>query len=235
MTVRALHYYDHIGLLRPSGATDAGYRLYDQACLETLQEILFFKELDFPLDEIKLIMQSPGYDKRRAISRHCELLMKKRERLDALITLAIKTLEGELDMSFRAFDKTTIENTKQAYADEARKRWGDTAAYAECEQKNKGLSEEARQMVTDEGNEIIQAFSVIRTQAPDGEEARALVQRWRDHITARYYRCSAEILAGLGQMYAADERFTTSIDRFGEGTAAFMAKAIEAYCQSAQS
>ena len=135
VTVRALHYYDKIGLLKPEEITEAGYRIYSENDLETLQQILFFRELDFSLNEIKEIIQNPLYDKTEALENHKELLVQKRDRLNGLITLVENTLKGNESMSFKEFDMTEIEENKKKYADEVKKRWGTTKAYAEYEKK----------------------------------------------------------------------------------------------------
>ena len=231
ITVRALRHYDAIGLLKPSGISDTGYRLYSDADLQRLQQILFFRELDFPLSDIRDIMMNPAYDKAAALRRHKELLLQKRSRIDGLIALVDKHIKGENDMSFKQFDKSNIDKARQRYAEETRQRWGATDAYAEYEKKAANRSDAAQDMITGEGDEILRAFSAIRTMAPAAPEAQALVRRWQEHITANYYTCTLPILACLGQMYTADERFTGNIDRHGEGTAAFMAAAIEIYCK----
>ena len=129
VTVRTLHYYDEIGLLKPSEVTEAGYRVYNDTDLEVLQQILFFRELDFPLEDIRNIMQNPAYEKERALRKQKELLLQKRSRLDSLISLVDKTLKGEQDMSFRQFDTTEMEEAKKKYAEEAKQRWGSTVVF----------------------------------------------------------------------------------------------------------
>lgn len=229
VTVRTLHYYDEIGLLKPSEVTDAGYRVYNDADLAVLQQILFFRELDFPLEDIREIMRDPAYEKESALRKQRELLLQKRRRLDGLIALVDRTLKGEQDMSFRQFDTTQIEETKRKYAEEAKRRWGDTAAYAEYERRSDGRSDAQQRMLDGEGAAILKEFGKNRTLPPEGAEAQSLVKKWQAYITANYYQCTKEILACLGQMYVGDERFTQNIDRYGEGTAAFLAAAIEAY------
>ena len=135
VTIRTLHYYDEIGLLKPSEVTEAGYRVYNDTDLEVLQQILFFRELDFSLEDIRKIMQNPAYEKEGALRKQKELLLQKRRRLDSLISLVDKTLKGEQDMSFQQFDTTEIEEAKKKYAAEAKQRWGTTAAYAEYEKR----------------------------------------------------------------------------------------------------
>lgn len=229
VTVRTLHYYDEIGLLKPGQVTEAGYRVYDESNLAVLQQILFFRELDFPLEDIRKIMQHPAYEQESALRKQKELLMQKRSRLDGLIALVDKTLKGEHDMSFRQFDTTQIEETRKKYAEEAKQRWGATAAYAEYEKKASHRSDAQQKMLEGEGALILSEFGRNRFLAPDSAEAQALVKRWQEYITAHYYTCTKEILSCLGQMYIGDERFTQNIDEYGAGTAAFMAAAIGVY------
>ena len=229
VTVRTLHYYDEIGLLKPGQVTEAGYRVYDESDLAVLQQILFFRELDFPLEDIRKIMQHPAYEQESALRKQKELLMQKRSRLDGLIALVDKTLKGEHDMSFRQFDTTQIEETRKKYAEEAKQRWGATAAYAEYEKKASHRSDAQQKMLEGEGAMILGEFGRTRFLAPDSAEAQTLVKRWQEYITAHYYTCTKEILSCLGQMYIGDERFTQNIDEYGAGTAAFMAAAIGVY------
>lgn len=232
ITVRTLHYYDEIGLLKPSKITDAGYRLYDSTALEILQQILFFRELDFPLNDIKEIMTNPHYDKAEALTKHRELLLQKRNRIDGLICLVDNTLKGNNDMSFKQFDMTEFEVTKKKYAAEVKERWGDTAAYAENEEKTRGYDRDQWKMLSGEGEAILREFGKNRDIQPGSNEAQSLVKKWQNYITANFYHCTKEILSCLGLMYIGDERFTKNIDQNGEGTAAFMAAAIEIYCKN---
>ena len=214
VTVRTLQYYDKIGLLKPSTVTDAGYRLY------------------FPLDEIKSIMSDPDYDQALALTRQKELLLKKRERIDGLIGLLDRTIKGEKNMSFKEFDASEIESAKKKYADEVKERWGGTRAYEQYENKSASYGDKQWNMIEGQGGEILRRFGELRTADPAGAEAQAQVKAWQEHISANYYECTPQILVGLGLMYVGDERFTKYIDQFGEGTAAFMSKAIEIYCAS---
>jgi DNA-binding transcriptional MerR regulator len=230
VTVRTLHYYDEIGLLKPGDITEAGYRLYDNSALEILQQILFFRELDFSLTEIREIMTNPHYNKAEALTKHKELLLQKRNRLNDLIDLVDITLKGEKDMSFKQFDMTEIELNKKKYAAEAKERWGETAAYAESEEKIKSYNDSQWKILSGEYEAILSEFGKNRNIEPDSKEAQALVGKWQAYITANFYHCTKEILSCLGLMYVGDERFTQNIDQNGEGTAAFMAAAIEVYC-----
>ena len=230
ITVRTLHYYDEIGLLKPSKITDAGYRIYDEKNLETLQQILLFREMNFPLSEIKEIISNPKFDRIDALEKHKKLLIKKRQRLDNLINLVDNTIKGENDMSFKEFDMTEIEATKEKYAKEVKERYGKTDAYKEYEVKTKNYDKDKWNDVNTEANEIFKTFADNKDKAPESEEVQELVKRWQDCITNNYYNCTKEILASLGLMYVNDERFKKNIDKCGEGTAEFMSKAIEVYC-----
>ncbi len=232
VTVRTLHYYDQIGLLKPSRVTDSGYRLYSQADLEVLQQILFFRELDFPLSDIQEILNDPSFDREAALQNHRALLLHKRNRIDGLISLVDKTLKGETDMSFKQFDATEYENNKQKYAQEAKQRWGTTDAYAEYSKKTENYDDPQWKLINGEGAEILHQFGEIRHLDPAGTEAQNMVKKWQDFITANFYTCTKPILSCLGEMYIGDDRFTQNIAKHGQGTALFMATAIEIYCKA---
>lgn len=159
VTVRTLHYYDEIGLLKPSQITESGYRLYSEDELSKLQQILFFKELEFSLNKIKEIITNPKFDKREALRNQKELLIKKRQRIDNLIKLADSTLKGENNMSFKEFDITEIENIKKKYVKEVKERWGNSDAYKESEKKYSNYSKEQWQKINEEGKDILKAFA----------------------------------------------------------------------------
>lgn len=230
ITVRTLHYYDEIGLLKPNKITEAGYRVYSNEDLETLQQILFFRELDFQLNEIKEIMMNPNYDKNKALNKHKELLIEKRERLDGLINLIDKTIKGDNNMSFKEFDNSKIEENKNKYAEEVKNRWGNTDAYKEYEKKTKSYDKNAWNTINEDMAKILKEFADNRNEDPNSDIAQELVEKWRMYITSNFYNCTKEILSGLGLMYTSDERFKNNIDQYGQGTAEFMAKAIEIYC-----
>lgn len=232
ITARTLHYYDEIGLLKPSQVTESGYRLYSDGDLELLQQILFFRELDFSLGDIREIMGNPAYDRETALRNHRQLLLQKRRHLDGLITLVENTLKGEYDMSFKQFDGSEMEETKKKYAVEAKERWGNTDAYAEYEEKTRDYDDPQWKLLKGEGAEILAEFGRNRHLEPGSPEAQALVKKWQDYITANFYTCTKPILSCLGEMYIGDDRFTENLDRNGEGTALFMATAIEIYCRN---
>ena len=229
VSVRTLHYYDQIGLLRPETAADSGYRWYGEADVERMQQILFFQELDFPLKDIRAILSDPHYDKREALLRQRHLLQLKRERLDRLLDLLEANLKGEQTMEFKGFDVAELEDARRQYADEAKARWGHTEAWRESQDKAASADLDGQ---TAGMNDIFRRAAALRTGDPAAPAAQALVKEWQDFISAHYYRCTKEILAGLGEMYTADERFRKNLDRFGDGTAAFLSGAIAAYCKA---
>jgi len=230
VSIRALHHYDNIGLLPATEVTDAGYRLYDDAALERLQLILLFKELEFPLKEIKAIIDSPDFDRSKALDQQIHLLELRKEHLENLIDLAvgIKSIgvNGVKKIGFEAFDTRKIDE----YARQAKETYGQTHAYKEYEMKSQGRTKETQQRLNIEMMDIFREFGEIRDQASDSEAAIALAKKLQDHISANYYTCTDEILSSLGTMYAGGGDFTTNIDKVGgEGTALFAHEAIEAY------
>lgn len=228
ISIRTLQYYDKIGLLAPAGFTDSGYRLYNEDSLERLQTILLFRELEFPLKEIKEIIENPNFDKEKALSEQIKLLELRREQLDSLISLAEKLINKEEKiLDFSAFDKTKLKE----YEAEAKEKWGKTSAFKEYEEKAERRSEKDDSFIASGMMEIFAEFGKISNEKPESPKAQELVKKLQSFITENYYRCTDEILSGLGQMYIFDERFTKNIDKAGgTGTAEFVSKAISAYC-----
>ena len=229
VSIRTLQYYDRIGLLHPSGYTEAGYRLYDDAALDTLQQILLFRELEFPLKDIREIIGSPDFDRSKALEQQIVLLMLKKEHIENLIDLAkgIKLL-GVRKMNFDAFDTSKIDE----YAAQARASWGTTPAYKEFEEKSKGRTKEEDKKLYQGMIDIFAEFGAVRNTDPASGDTQALVKKLQDYITAHMYTCTKEILSGLGKMYAGGGDFTKNINSYGgEGTAEFASRAIEIYCR----
>ena len=228
ISVRTLQHYDNIGLLRPSGRTEAGYRIYGEADLLRLQEILLLRELEFPLKQIREILDSPHYDRGQAIQEQIRLLECKQQRLDAILSLArgIQRME-DTHMDFTAFDRTK----QEALAREAKEKWSGTNAYQAFEEKAKGCSQQESDAKAQGLMLVLAEFGKLKGQAPDSEAAKDQVKKLQGYITQQYYNCTNPILAGLGQMYVADDRFRRNIDAAGgEGTAQFVSDAIAAYC-----
>ena len=229
VSIRTLQYYDRIGLLHPTEHTEAGYRLYDDKALETLQQILLFRELEFSLKDIQRIITSPDFDRSKAIVQQIELLTMKKEHIENLISLAREIRsKGERTMSFDAFDTKKMEE----YAEKAKASWGTTQAYKEYEEKTKGRTRENALDISRGMMELFAQLGAIRDSDPTSERAQALVRDLQEYITENYYNCTKEILSGLGKMYAAGGEFTKNIDSYGgDGTAEFTHKAIEIYCR----
>jgi len=227
VSVRTLHYYDEIGLLTPAFVDQiTGYRFYDEASLLRMQEILFYRELDFSLKSIGKILSSPDYDKNKALKEQKHLLLLKKERLERLISALDGAAKGENVM--KAFDNSEFEK----YKAEAQEKWGKTDAYKEHAERTGNYSRQKWNELTERVDCIMAEFAVCMKNAktPDSIEVQNLVKMLQSHITENYYHCPNEILAGLGQMYVADERFKNNIDKHADGTAAFICEAIKVYC-----
>ena len=232
VSVRTLHYYDEIGLLKPA-LVDAqnGYRFYDENSLLRMQEILFYRELDFPLKSILEILSSPDYDKQKALAEQRKLLELKKERLERIIDALDGATKGKVTMA--AFDNSYYETARKQYEVEAKQRWGETDAYKEHAEKTAKYTKDKWQDVNDGLMAIFSKFAecMKNCNTSNSDEAQALVKELQTYITENYYTCTKDILAGLGQMYVADERFKTNININGTGTADFVSKAIEIYCR----
>ena len=229
VSVRTLRHYDAIGLLEPSEIMPSGYRLYDEKAMAKLEQILYFRELGFALDEIKRIMNSPAYDAAEAMKKQRTLLVMQRERIDGMIARLDEAMMGMGAPRMEVFDMSEYEKAKKQYADEAKRRWGQTDAYRESEKRTEHYSKGDWQNVLDGMTQIFDQFAAVRELPSDDARVISLVEAWKQYITDHMYTCTDEILAGLGQMYVCDERFKASIDRSGEGTADCMSRAIDAY------
>ena len=227
VSVRTLHYYDEIGLLTPAFVDrSTGYRFYDEQSLLRMQEILFYRELDFSLKSIGEILSAPNYDKTEALKEQKHLLTLKKERLERLISAIDSAVKGENVMT--AFDNSEFEK----YKVEAQEKWGKTDAYKEHAERTKNYSKQKWNDLAEGMDHIMAEFAVCMKngETPDSIGAQELVKTLQNHITENYYLCTNEILAGLGQMYVADERFKSNIDKHADGTATFICEAIETYC-----
>jgi len=229
ISVRALHYYDQIGLLAPAKITDAGYRLYDETSLERLQEIMLFRELEFPLKDIKRIIDNPGFDRKKALDDQIKILELKRDHFNDLLKHA-KEMKNQEDkkMDFKVYDTEKIEGYKKL----AKETWGETEAYKEFEKKNEGKTDIEQRKQAEDLMDLFYEFGDLKALEPGDEKVQVQVKKLQDFITEKYYTCTNQILFGLGQMYAAGGDFTKNIDvAGGKGCAEFVAKAIEIYCK----
>ncbi len=229
VSIRTLQYYDKIGLLAPSSYTNAGYRLYDDTDIKRLQQIMLFRELEFPLKDIKTIINSPDFDTNKALEQQIELLTLKKEHLNNLIKLArdIKT-KGDNYMSFKAFDTSKIDE----YSKKAKESWGNTEEYKEFASKDKDRSMQDKKILADNMMKIFEKFGKVKDGDPSSSEAQDLAKELHSYINDNFYSCSKEVFKNLGGMYAEENAFSTNIDEAGgKGTAKFASEAVAIYCK----
>ncbi len=229
ISIRTLHHYDAIGLLSPTTTTEAGYRLYDDDALARLQCILLFKELEFPLKDIKGILDSPNFERNKALDQQIELLKLKKEHLENLIDLAtgIRMIGVKKLMDFEAFDTKKIDE----YAKQAKESYGSTPAYKEFEEKSKNRTKEQEKNISVGMMNLFADIGKLLSLEPSNDTVQAKVAELRAYITEHFYNCTSEILLGLGEMYAGGGSMTDNINNYaGEGTAEFAAEAIRFYC-----
>ena len=233
VSIRTLQYYDKIGLLNPAARTDAGYRLYDEADLARLQQILLFRELEFPLEDIRRIVDSPDFDRKRALQQQIELLELKRAHIDDLIELAKSMQSTEVEaMSFEAFDTTELDE----YTAQAKASWGTSPQWQEFEEKSSNRTKEKERNLGEELMDLFIPFGEMTAAGDDpaSDKAREHAARIQAFITEHYYQCADEIFAQLGQTYGAGGDFTANINAHaGDGAAEFAAQAIAAYVKKA--
>ena len=229
ISVRTLHHYDAIGLLKPTGITEAGYRLYDDAALERLYLILLFRELEFPLKEIQAILDAPDFDRNRILEQQVEMLKAKAAHLQNLIHLAngIK-LTGVKNLKFKNWDPKKIDE----YSAQAETLYGKTDAWQEYQQKANGRSKAQEQALGDGIMELFTKLGTMKHLSPESCEVQAWVKELQSYITEHFYNCTPQILLGLGQMYAGGGSMTENIDAAGgRGTGEFALEAIRHYCK----
>ena len=227
VTVRALQYYDKIGLLKPEKVGDNGYRLYGSGDMETLQQILFFKEIGFPLAKIAGILKDGDFDKKEALKQHKKILELKQQRLQEMIKLTDRIIKGENAMSFKEFDDTEIKKHIKKYEKEVKERWGDTNAYKQSAQRTSQYTAADWAKISDEAAGIYGLFIAHMECGDTADKAYDAVEKWQEHINKYYYECSDEILLGLADMYVCDPRFTKNIDKYKEGLAEYISAAIK--------
>lgn len=233
VTVRTLHHYDDIGLLAPAGRTGSGYRIYEDADIDRLRDVLAFRELGLGLDEIAGALGSGDGPVATLVGVRTRILDRIEHLRSVVESLDEAIAAHEEGITMTAEEKLSVfgDFDPAEHADEARERWGHTDAYRESTRRAAGYDAADWQRIMAEGGSIYAAAAELAAAGADpaGAEARLLVESHRDHISASFYECTPEIHAGLGQMYAADERFARSIDEAGDGAAAFLSGAIAAY------
>ncbi|WP_419954086.1 MerR family transcriptional regulator [Neobacillus niacini] len=236
ISTRTLRYYDEIGILKPARINSSGYRIYGQAEVNTLQQILFYRELGVGLDSIKDIVTAPTFDGARALREHREKLLEKREQLDKLIANVDKTIaltEGRITMSnkekFEGFKKKMIEENEKKYGKEVRENYGKDKVEA-SNAKVMNMTEEQYEEVTALAEQIHSTLAeAFKTRDPAGELAQKAADLHKQWLTFYWKEYSKEAHAGLAQMYVDDERFTAYYDKEQPGTAEFLRNAIQIY------
>lgn len=229
VSVRTLHYYDAIGLLTPTKVTDAGYRMYDDTALSRLQSILLFRELQFPLKEIKEFLDSPDFNQEETIAQQIKLLELQYKHIGELISFAreIQT-KGVKTMNFEVFDTNEIEQ----YKAEVKSKWGNSKAYQEYEQRVVSHSEHNDSKFVNGIMSLFTDLGAMKQLPPTDKAVQEKIAALQAYINENFYTCSNDILKELGEMYVCDDRFKKNIDRFGgEGTAKFVREAIFVYCE----
>ena len=233
VTIRTLHHYDEIGLLSPSGRSAAGYRIYEEADLERLQRILFYREFGFALEEIATIVDDPRTDVVGHLCRQRELLSERIKRLRAMVAAIDYEMEAQT-MGIRLTPEERFEVfgdfRPEDYAEEAEQRWGDTEAYRQSQRRVASYTKEDWQQIKAEEEEVRAnlAAAFAAGLAPDSDEALAAAEAHRQHITRWFYDCSYDIHRGLADMYVNDDRFRAHYDALAPGLAQFIREAAHA-------
>jgi DNA-binding transcriptional MerR regulator len=233
VTVRALHHYDEIGLVRPSQRTAAGYRLYDERDVLRLQQVLVFRELGVPLDEIGAAIDE-ATDRAALLRKHRGELVRKRTQIDAMLAsvdAALGVLEkGDTTMQPEDF-KALFDGFNPAdYEEEARERWGKTSAYQESARRTKQYGKPEWEAIRRESEAIYARLAALMQQgaAVSDPAVQAGVEDHRSHLERWFYPCSKQMHRGLGEMYVSDSRFMANLDKVAPGFAQFLRDAIAA-------
>lgn len=232
ISVRTLHYYDEIGLLKPSTIANNGYRYYEEKELIRLQQILFFRELEFPLEEIKHMLGRPDFSMIEALRDHKKLIKLKRERLDGLIQTIDKTIKHMTNQNKlndeELYDAFKDDDVKE-YQEEVKQRWGNTEAYKQSTLKVSRMTRGQMQKLKDDTRAHTQAIADSMAKGIDHPDVQALIKKSHEKINF-FYECSLEMFRNLGKMYVEDPRFTAHYEKFAPGLAVFMRDAIMYYC-----
>lgn len=230
VSIRTLHYYDKIGLLKPSGVRKNGYRYYGEKELAKLQQILFFRELEFPLADIAWMVNAPNFNAQKALKDQKKLLELKRKRIENLLTTIEKTLKGGETMTtydmFGSFDQDTLDK----YKEEAKARWGNTDAWKQSQRRTKGWTKTDYARIAKKGAEWTKKLAELRDKgcAADSPEIQEMIDQHYNGLRT-FYEPNYEMYKGLGQMYVDDPRFSAYYEKFGKGLAVFMRDAMCCY------
>ena len=229
VSIRALHHYDAIDLLKPARVTEAGYRLYGDDEIERLYMILVFRELGLPLQEIRDILNAPDYDRNRVLEQQIQIMQEQSEKLQNRISLAKSMLVmGVKDMDFNGFDSKKLDD----YSVQAKALYGKTDAYKEFGQKSKHRTREQTQDLGAQVMDFFARLGKMRPCAPDSEAAQCWAKELQAFFTEHFYTCTPQILQGLAESYAGGGSMTENIDKAGgEGTGAFAREVLMRYVE----
>ena len=233
ITRRALHYYDEIGLLEPDRVGENGYRYYDEACLVRLQQILLYREIGMPLEQIKQIMARPGFDVLSALESHKVELHKRIAHLETLVTTVDHTiahLKGIKTMSKKQLFEGFSDEQQAAYEKEAMQMY-DPAVVKASSQKWKNYSKAEKQRIGDEGNAVYEDLLRAMSKGAASPEAQGSVERWRRHLEY-FWSPNDEQLVGLADLYNDDPRFKSNYDKIDPNLADFMRQAVQIYVKN---
>ena len=233
VSVRTLHHYDHIGLLKPSSRTAAGYRLYREAELLRLQQILLFRELDVPLETIRSILDDPAFDPVEALEAHRRTLEGQAARLTHLLQTIDRTILRIKGDTMALTDEELYEGLPKEQSErwrrEAREMYG-ADAVEESEQRVRKLSKAEWNALKEEGDAVTRGLAALMEREPGDPEVQELIARhyaWVDH----FWHPTAEAYRGLGQLYVENDEFRASYDRYRAGLAEFMRAAMDYYAE----
>lgn len=233
ISVRTLHYYDAIGLLKPTSIAKNGYRYYDEKELIRLQQILFFKELEFPLQDIKQMLNRPDFQVIDALKDQRKLFRLKQRRLDTLIksiNTTIHSMKKQQQLhEEEMYDAFNDDEVKQ-YQAEVKERWGNTNAYKQSQAKLKTMTKKQMEGLKIAGNKLTEELGNVMDKLVSDPTVQALIQKHYDGINF-FYTCSLEMYKNLAQMYIDDPRFTAYYDKVRPGLAVFVRDAIFYYCK----
>jgi MerR family transcriptional regulator, thiopeptide resistance regulator len=233
VTVRTLHHYDRIGLLSPSGRTAAGYRQYGPADLDRLHQVLLYRELGFPLEEVATLLDDPSADPEAHLRRQHRLLRDRLERTSAMVAAVEKEMEARsMGISLTPEEKFELfgEGYSEDYEREAEERWGDTEAWAQSQRRTSAYSKEDWVRIKEEADDVQHRFAAaMRAGHPaDSQQAMDVAEEHRQHISRWFYDCPPAMHAGLGRMYVEDDRFAANYEKVAPGLAQYVSTAVQA-------
>ena len=233
VTVRTLHHYDQIGLLKPTSVGANGYRYYGEKTLYRLQQILFYRELDVPLDEIRRIVDSRDFDVLTALESHrsaLELEVARIKRLIQTIDLTTQRLKGTKTMSDKQLFRGFSDEEQEKMAAEAEQRW-DPETVRASNARWKQYPPEKKQRIMDEGNALYTDMIAAMSEGPSSRKVQAIVKRWHDHMQY-FWSPNDEQLLGLADLYNDDPRFSANFEAMQPGLATFMREAVQVYVEN---